>query len=549
MSLKKFNYIFFIFFSALHFNLKADSITQNTDTSDYVTYYKILNETSNKYYLEEDYINALKYKIKELQLHQKNQNDTLISKAYERLAMIYYRVGNYKLSTDYFVKALSFFEQMNDSAMTAQICSNLANVYTRIKNYNKALKYQFLSLDILPKASKQNKKYIAGLYINIGLAYEGLDKLDSALYFYNNALTLINQFNSPDSIYMGSVYNNIGEVFYKQKKYKEAEESYQTAYNYFLGINNENGIGTTLANLAKIKIELKDYNEAINLCEKALTHFKKINSLYFIVDAYELLSKAYKGKGDFENAYKYLSLYIQYHDSLSGNEIVEKIANLELNYNLQKEQQKIKILEQQKKIIETENEIKQTRLYVTYGGIFVLILIIFLIAFNYRTTVQKNKLKETMLAQKQEQLKSEVEFKQKELENFANYIQEKNKLLESLNKEIQSLSKTGKYENDALNNLSKLVSNSLHVDNYRKELELKIDQNHQEFIHRLKEKFPNLTKTEIRLCSLLLLGLSTKDIASVMSIEPNSVKTARNRLRKKLSLQPGANLEEFLTSL
>lgn len=54
----------------------------------------------------------------------------------------------------------------------------------------------------------------------------------------------------------------------------------------------------------------------------------------------------------------------------------------------------------------------------------------------------------------------------------------------------------------------------------------------------LRLKYPGLTTYEIRLCTYLKANLSTKEIATVLNITPDSVKKAKHRLRKKLSLRP-----------
>ena len=66
------------------------------------------------------------------------------------------------------------------------------------------------------------------------------------------------------------------------------------------------------------------------------------------------------------------------------------------------------------------------------------------------------------------------------------------------------------------------------------------------FTNNLLTKFPELSPAEIKLASLLRLKLSSKEIASLIFITPDSVKTSRNRLRKKLNLSSSDNLTSFL---
>ena len=59
-----------------------------------------------------------------------------------------------------------------------------------------------------------------------------------------------------------------------------------------------------------------------------------------------------------------------------------------------------------------------------------------------------------------------------------------------------------------------------------------------QFQERLKRQFPLLTAYDLRLCTYLKANLSTKEIATLLNITPDSVKKAKHRLRKKLNAHP-----------
>lgn len=72
---------------------------------------------------------------------------------------------------------------------------------------------------------------------------------------------------------------------------------------------------------------------------------------------------------------------------------------------------------------------------------------------------------------------------------------------------------------------------------------------HQGFFERLKGKYPGLTTKDQRLCAYIHLGLSTKDIAGLISITPESAEISRIRLRKKLDLSRSQQLAAFLQQI
>ena len=72
---------------------------------------------------------------------------------------------------------------------------------------------------------------------------------------------------------------------------------------------------------------------------------------------------------------------------------------------------------------------------------------------------------------------------------------------------------------------------------------------YEKFYKRLQEEFPDLSPGEQKLCALLRLNISTKDIAAITFQNPQSIDTARYRLRKKLNLDADENLVDFLLRL
>lgn len=78
------------------------------------------------------------------------------------------------------------------------------------------------------------------------------------------------------------------------------------------------------------------------------------------------------------------------------------------------------------------------------------------------------------------------------------------------------------------------------------DFEARFENVYEHFYRQLQARFPDLTPGEKKLCALLRLNISSKDIAAITLQNPQSIDTARYRLRKKLNLKPEDNLVEFL---
>lgn len=62
----------------------------------------------------------------------------------------------------------------------------------------------------------------------------------------------------------------------------------------------------------------------------------------------------------------------------------------------------------------------------------------------------------------------------------------------------------------------------------------------------LKQRYPSLTAYDLRLCTYLNANLTTKEIATLFNITPDSVKKAKHRLRKKMPMEPGQSIHKQL---
>jgi DNA-binding CsgD family transcriptional regulator len=69
---------------------------------------------------------------------------------------------------------------------------------------------------------------------------------------------------------------------------------------------------------------------------------------------------------------------------------------------------------------------------------------------------------------------------------------------------------------------------------------------HSDFVIKLKEKHPNISNNEMKLCAYLRMNLSSKEIAQLMNISVRGVEISRYRLRKKMGVTPDVNLFDYL---
>jgi phosphate/sulfate permease/DNA-binding CsgD family transcriptional regulator len=148
-------------------------------------------------------------------------------------------------------------------------------------------------------------------------------------------------------------------------------------------------------------------------------------------------------------------------------------------------------------------------------------------------------------------LESEVRYKKKQMMTLAINIIQKNEFIQKLKNKIiklKSFSASTSTQND-LQKISLLINEHLYLDKDRQTFQIYVEELHQNFYLRLDASYPNLTNNEKRLCALLRLDLSSKEIASVLNISPKSVEMNRYRLRKKMKIAGSDNLSAMIQKL
>lgn len=147
-------------------------------------------------------------------------------------------------------------------------------------------------------------------------------------------------------------------------------------------------------------------------------------------------------------------------------------------------------------------------------------------------------------------LKTEVAFKKKDLVDFAGQISENQKwghfLLEKINKIRLSKGRTkGKFFDE----LEEDIKNKTFIEKNKIDFQKRIDILNNEFYQNLIKQYPKLSKTDLRLCTLIRLDFSTSEIAMMQNITKESTYISRKRLRKKLNLPSSVDLNVFLKQL
>ncbi len=162
---------------------------------------------------------------------------------------------------------------------------------------------------------------------------------------------------------------------------------------------------------------------------------------------------------------------------------------------------------------------------------------------------QKLEQERKIIELKNSKLEDEIKAKSRELTQIAYVNLNKNKILKKIRDKIVKIQESPNTRSKDSNytDLKRLVEYYI-TDKESKLFKINFDKSHQEFYERLSKQHPGLTSKDLRLCAYLKMNLSSKEIAPLLGISPQSVDVNRHKLRKKLNLSSDDNLTQFLVS-
>lgn len=232
------------------------------------------------------------------------------------------------------------------------------------------------------------------------------------------------------------------------------------------------------------------------------------------------------------------------------------VQKLEVQYETEKKDKELQLLKEREAFNRKQNYL--------YGGIasallFGLGFMFVSYHFKLRYSIEREKklaqekedaeqqAKMQILLEKEEQarLKAEQELldlrkQQLEKEALANslIIDRKNETL----KQIQNKIRSGE-----ASHIQKLIKEEMLLQTDFEDIKLQMQELHPDFFNRLNEKaVQKLTPLDLKYCTYLYLKMSTKQIAQILHVEPQSVRMFKYRLKQKFGLGKEISLEEFL---
>lgn len=473
------------------------------------------------------------FAFKALKIYKDKKADSSIAVVLLQLGKINSLKESYSQALDFYFQALE--HKINTGAHVSTYKNELrmiAGIYQKMGQYDKALTY--LRKSYVPNATDEDNN--SNLFKSIGYNHQLQNNLDSAMYYYQLAKGLISP--ADEKAAYAAVELDIAEVSALMGNFKESN-------TILLNLLRQNGSTHNMLNsriwsrMALNYLKLNKMDSALNYGTKAYhavegsgLKFETINSSY-------VLSEVFKVKARFDSAYYYSDIYHINKDSLFNIENQRKLSTLYAEIETLAKEKEIEALEKQKEIDAIHN--RNLVLIIVLGSIALISLLLTVILF-YRNSQKKQILGNLMLQQ-------ELNKRDKDLHDQAlKMIYMNNSFVEV----EESLKRLHLQSPDAAKDVRQLLSNlqlNKTLDKEWDNFNQYFGNVHGDFFKKINTDFPDLSTSEKRLASLIRMNLTNREIASILNIESSSVKIAKYRLKKKLSLNEEVDIYSFLQKL
>lgn len=161
---------------------------------------------------------------------------------------------------------------------------------------------------------------------------------------------------------------------------------------------------------------------------------------------------------------------------------------------------------------------------------------------------EKQHAEQEIIKLQNEKLQAEISHKNMQLADSTMSIIRKNEVLIEIKDELEKQKEDlgPRYPARYLQRIATMIDRNISNDNDWEIFEALFDQAHENFFKRLKQSYPDLTQSDLKLCAYLKLNLSSKEIAPLLNISIRGVEIRRYRLRKRIALASDENLVEFI---
>ncbi len=459
-----------------------------------------------------------------------------------------------------------------DDRLKAFVNVKLGHLYSYMENYRAAITHYTIAERLFQHASKKDFKVVSNMN-NIGICYTKLSEQESALNAFEKALSYAETYDLEPwrrEAWRGIISGNIGDMYFWEGDYQKAipllekDIALSAANGAFQSqMISLNRLGIGLIHTGKVaqgKAMLDSGSSLFQLHEREFYRAGfPLKRLEVWLDNLQGNIVYHRSLGKYQEAFQLMETYNQVNDSLHTIKRQQSLSWVDAQ---------LQLAAQEKENKELRSEIRQQNylLYLGTGIIATLVLTIVLAWKYYQSLLEvrsatSKRLKAELREQQEKQrhkdaeesaqaeikelerqrLEEELAFKQRELATYTQRLVEKNSLLHKIVDQMEQQPHKNELQG-LVESIKKEIAQDVDWEHYKRIFE----EVHPHFFERLQNDYPQLTQNDLRYAAYVKMGLSTKEIATMMNVNAESLKNTRYRMRKKISLPSEMKINDFI---
>ncbi|MGS2726822.1 tetratricopeptide repeat protein [Psychroserpens sp. BH13MA-6] len=428
-------------------------------------------------------------------------------------------------------------EAQNDSMRLPQEYFRIGKIYQELFDFEASISNLDEGITIAKATS--NLRMMPDLLRLKGTSQIKLKQFEVAKKSLEEALSISKTINSKTNELQALIRLGLLEVdrenFEKADDYVNQAQSMMTLTNTFSVDYNYNLIK------GRISLGQKQYRTAIDYFQNCVDLAEKNESLVNLSFSKKFQSLAMEKLGDYKNA---LALYKESSDakdSLTSQLRTALAIEQKIIFETEQKEKAIALQKKDIEILKQKEQAGKLRNNILIIAILSLLIIASLLFYAIRQKMKKNKVI-------RENLNKDLEYKTKELTTHALHLAKKNEVLNDL-KEKAKVFKADTNADPGYQMLIQTINFDLQDDNNWENFRKYFEEVHKDFNANAQKKYPNITPNDLRLMALLKMNLSSKEIANILNISSDGIKKARQRLRKKMGINPNDSLEAIVIAI
>lgn len=506
------------------------------------THYELGRAISN----QDQYEASIPHFKKALAIYTALNNEPDIIRCHISYAWVLVQLGDFALAMAHLYDAIRLGDKLGLAAAIFDAQHELGNIFIEQGDMAAARDIFLRNATLAESLEAPYKQSVA--YGDLALYYSYADQMAEALRYDLKDLAIQQSLeHSPD---LALVFNNVGADYLALGQVDKAIEHFLQALEQGGQHRDVYNRALSLSKLGEAYGAQGQYDKAISYLQQAVGAAEEMQNQQLLQDARKMLIKLYQNQGQYQAAFETNEAYHLLKDSLFSLENKKQVAELATEYETEKKEQAIQLLQRDAQISRSQRQLLLLLLLALLLGGW-LLRISFLRSrqkereiFHQQQLLAKEKQQNIHL--KNEQLQAKIEYQNQQLTAKALQLCQKNELLQKLADQLQQLpGNSAEQLPAATRKIHRLIHQNLHAHKDWMSLLDSFTEVHPDFLQQLQQQH-RLTQNEMRLACLMRMNLSTKEISSLLNISPESVKKARYRLRKKLDLHTDDDIYRYL---